>query len=85
MLCSSYEQKDLLCFLCTNKLRNIRKNVFLFCENLCQFGKIFVECKSVVKAQVERLKIVKMACRFLYLQGNKVRNSHQAVADHMLP
>ena len=37
-----------------------------------------------VKAHVERLKIVKMACRFLYLQENRARNSRQAVADDML-
>ena len=43
---------------------------------------MFVECS--VKAQVERLKIVKMACRFLYLQENRARNSRQAVADHTL-
>ena len=34
--------------------------------------------------QVERLKIVKMACRVLYLPENSARNSRQAVADHTL-
>ena len=35
-----------------------------------------------VKAQIERLKMVKMASRFLYLQENSARNLLQAVVDH---
>ena len=44
----------------------------------------FTNIFCCVKAQVERLKIVKMACRFLYLQENSARNSRLAAADGTL-
>ena len=37
-----------------------------------------------VKVEVERLKIVKMARRFLYWQENSARNFRQAAAEHSL-
>ena len=39
----SLQRFGMLWFLCTNKFGNIHKNVFSFSENLCQFGKMFVE------------------------------------------